>query len=308
MAATAGPQIDLAYTIVGPDGARAVFNDHTDPDFVGALTTLSGFDSPEIRESYEDITEFDGGVHGPFYYGRRPMTLEGLIYGHASPTERNERISKLKRATNAMRADATVTWTPDGAEPMFASVRRQQPLRIDGNWNKTFQIAVVAADPRFYSTTLYSQAVGALDLPGGASGFGFDAEFPLDFGEPVPPGQIYINQQGDTETFPIYTITGPGVNPTIFNHTTGTTIAFTQTLSASQGLLIDTLKRTVKLGTVVEPGVVDPNALTNLYSSLNFEETVWGGLIPETNDLRLSFSSGATSDATLRVEWRSAWL
>src|SRR4051812_13009639 len=112
------------YVLSAPDGARAVFNDRDDVDFVGFLTAPpSGFDLPEIRESSDLIVEGDGGVHGNFYLGRRPWTLEGMIDPIPDPARdvmpdsgeimtdgqvTDRRIHRLKRASRARRADATL--------------------------------------------------------------------------------------------------------------------------------------------------------------------------------------------------------
>lgn len=302
-----GPQYDIPYVLVGPDGTRAVFNDSLDPDYVGVLTSISGIDSPEIRESADDLVEFDGGIHGPFYFGRRPMVLEGLIYDHGDTITRNERIARLKRASNALRADSTLTFTPDGSEPVWTAVRRQQPVRVEGGWNKNFQIPLVAADPRLYSTALSTSSVMADDQLGGATGAGFDQGFDIDFGAAAPTGQLFVVNNGDTETWPIYTIFGPGTGPSIVNFTTGSQIVFAYTLSDTEGLLIDTLNRTVQLGTILDPDNLDPSTLTNRYSALDFANTVWGGLVPGSNDLRFNWFALA-SGAKLKVDWRSAWL
>lgn len=100
------------YEIVGPDGTRAVFNDDTDPNYVGMLTEVTGLDSPEVRESAQDIVEGDGGVHGNFYFARRPITMTTRVFGHSSLVERATRIDRARRATIALRADATLKWKP----------------------------------------------------------------------------------------------------------------------------------------------------------------------------------------------------
>lgn len=75
-----GVEQGAIYELVGPDGTRAVFNNRDDVDFVGWLTAPpSGLDSPEVRESADLLVEADGGIHGAFYFGRRPFTLEGII-------------------------------------------------------------------------------------------------------------------------------------------------------------------------------------------------------------------------------------
>src|SRR5512146_1049320 len=118
-----GPEYGVKYTLEGPDGTKAVFNDSTDPNFVGSLSPeSSGLDSADVREAAADAVEADGGVHGNFYYGRRPVVLQGTIIA-SSATQRNERASRLKQASNAMRADATLKWTPTGGEEMELKVR-----------------------------------------------------------------------------------------------------------------------------------------------------------------------------------------
>jgi virginiamycin B lyase len=140
-----GPEYGVKFTLEGPDGTKAVFNDSTDPNFVGVLSPeSSGLDSADVRESAADAVESDGGVHGDFYYGRRPVVLQGTISA-SSAAQRNERASKLKQASNAMREDATLKWTPAGGEEMELKVRRQQPVRITKGFVKEFQVPLVSA-------------------------------------------------------------------------------------------------------------------------------------------------------------------
>jgi hypothetical protein len=241
-----GLQIETKYVLTGPDGTRVVFNDHTDPDYVGRMTNITGLDSPEVRESAEDLVEFDGGVHGAFYYGRRPVVIEGLIYDHGSVANRNDRMARISRASNAMRGDALLAWTPDGGVPMFTSLRRQQPLRFAGGWNKTFQMSMVAADPRIYSAALKTGEVVA-----GASeaetGVGFPLAFPIEFGAASPVGQVFATNDGNAESFPLYYIYGPGTNPSIENFTTGSRVGLIGTLGEADVYIVDTLNRTVSL-------------------------------------------------------------
>jgi hypothetical protein len=153
MTVPSGPEVGVKYSLTGPDGTVATFNLSTDTNYVGAITEATGLDSPETRENAENITGFDGGVHGNFYYGRRPIVLTGKIFNVKSNKERNEKITKLLQASNAMREDAVLEWTPEGGEAQFLNVRRAQPTRITGAFDKDFQLSLVSADPRIYSVT-----------------------------------------------------------------------------------------------------------------------------------------------------------
>lgn len=114
-------EIGATYRLVGPNGAVAVFNDPSDPNYVGMLSELTGLDSPEIRESAEDLVESDGGTHGNFYLGRRPITINGRVFGHATLAERTIRLDRARRATMALRGDATLSWKPSRRVENFAT-------------------------------------------------------------------------------------------------------------------------------------------------------------------------------------------
>lgn len=105
-------EVGARYQLVSPDGVVAVFNDPTDPNYVGMLTDVTGLDSAEVRESAEDLVETDGGQHGNFYFGRRPITMTARVFGHASILERNLRIDRAERASLALRGDSVLTWKP----------------------------------------------------------------------------------------------------------------------------------------------------------------------------------------------------
>lgn len=296
MSLVSGPQWGVPFTLEGPDGAKAVFNDDTSPFYAGILVPeeCSGLDSAEVRESAADRTEQDGGIHGEFFYGRRPVVLGGII----TPTDtvtRNERAARIKRASNALRRDATLIWTPDGGEQSFIKVRRQQPLRIVGNWTKKFQIPLVAADSRIYSTVLTNSSV--LAAPASEAGRGYEKAFDFSYGVATPSGILNVTNSGDAESPPVIRIYGPGTNPSLTNATTGQTLNFTFTLTLPEEYLeIDFYARTIKL-----------NGSANRYSALNFQTSEWWYLQPDQNEIRLGWSS-FTAGAKMEIFYRDAWV
>lgn len=290
-----GQEFGAKYVLTGPDGTIAAFNDQADPNYVGMLTEITGLDSPDLRESADDLVQMDGGIHGDFFHGRRPVTMTGLILNPPSAAERNVRMTKLAQAANALRGDATLAWTPSGSVSQYLSLRKQQPTRFTGGWQKQFQLALVAADPRIYSSTLNTQTVTA-STGGAAGGIGFDLGFDWNFGPATVTGQMFVENQGNAETFPVYTITGPGTNPVVYNARTGKNIVLFTTLNAGETLVIDSLNRTVLF-----------NGITSKYSAVDVLSTQWGGLVRGVNDIRIGFFS-YTAPASLRVAWRHAWL
>lgn len=295
MSMVSGPQWGIPYTLEGPDGAKAVFNDPTSPYYAGVLIPeeCSGLDSAEVRENMVDRTEQDGSIQGPQFYGRRPIVLTGQINATDTIT-RNEIAARIKRASNAMRQNATLTWTPDGGEQMFASVRRQAPPRITGNWLKKFQIPLVASDPRLYSTTLTNSSV--LAAPAAENGRSYNKVFDISYGLPTPSGILNVVNNGDGESPPVIRIYGPGTNPSLTNVTTEQTLNLTYTLvTAEEYLELDFFARTITL-----------NGSTNRYSALNFATSEWWYLQPDANEIRLGWSS-FTAGAKMEIFYRDAW-
>lgn len=113
-------EVGARYVLTAPDGSTAVFNDPTDASYVGMMTNVSGLDGAEVRESSSDLVEADGGTHGAFYMGRRPITLEAKVFGHLSIPDRNLRVDRARRASLALRGDANLSWKPSWRRDNFA--------------------------------------------------------------------------------------------------------------------------------------------------------------------------------------------
>jgi hypothetical protein len=145
-----------------------------------------------------------------------------------------------------------------------------------------------AHDPYFYDTTAtvltFSSAaptnlfpITPLKLTGGTIGAGFS-----------------IFNSGDTEALPVYTITGPGTNPTLTNTTTGKSLVATIVLTGGQSLIIDTSAKTVKR----EDG-------SNQFSTLSFASVLWT-LAPGNNALTLAMS-GTGAGSQISISYKQRW-
>jgi hypothetical protein len=295
VATPSGPQDGTKYTLTNADGTVAVFNDDTDSRNIG-FARWSGLDSADVRENADDLAEADGGIHGNFWMGRRPI-VGTVEFVPTSTIDRNQRNVRLQQAANCLRADAILSWTPDGGTAQFVRVRRNQPLRRadDAGWKTTYSLPLVAADPRIYSNTLHSVNVGATASP--TVGMGFAMVFPISFGGSGTVASVLATNSGTGPTPASIRIDGPIVNPTLTNATSAQVIAFAYTLGTGEYLLIDTEARTIVF-----------NGTTNRFSALDFGNTTgWWSLLPGTNDIRLA-GSGITGATALTVNYRDAWI
>lgn len=292
--ASYGPyEYGVKHIIEGPDGTRAVLNDSTDPDYVGMLSAPTGLESPEVRESATDRVEGDGGFHDDFWLGRRPCVLNVQVIA-ATAAERNARLTKLDRATLALREDATIEFTPSGGQPMFARIRRQQRAQIAGQWMKERQIPMIAADGRLYSSALYTFSV-APDETGEALGRSYPLVYDKAYGGASSVGTMTLHNGGNYESPPILTFAGPVTNPAAWNATTNETIKLNYTLGAGEFITVDVDTHDVLL-----------NGTETLYGSLDFEATDWWMLQPGDNDVRFQafdYDTGAQLTAAYRYAW-----
>lgn len=272
-----GPQLSAIFEITGPTGARVVLNDNTDRDYIGMITDLTGLDSPDVREYATDRVQTDGGIHGDFFFGRRPVTLSGLLLNPLSADDRNRRMTALMEATNAMRNDGTLKWTLQNGYEQFLRFRRQAPLRITGNWQKEFQLSLVSADPRIYGTSLYESRV---------------------VGTAIGTTNTIAPNSGNAGMFPAFTIYGPVTAPRISNLSNGGAIQFLPTVTIASGdyYTIDASNKTV----------VDSGGVSR-YSGIDFLSTLWFTMDPGINTIKYSATS-ATGISSFVTNWRDSWL
>jgi hypothetical protein len=296
MTIISGPQDGVKYTLTNADGTVVTFNDKTDVNYVG-MVRWTGLDSADVRENATELVEADGGIHGNFWYGRRPVvgTIEIVP---SSTVDRNTKTTALAQAANCLRQDAILSWTPDGGVAQFIRVRRNQPLRRadEPGWKTTYSLPLVSADPRIYSNTLTSASVTA--TAAGAGGFVFPLTFPLTFGGAPALGDILATNNGNAETPPIIRVDGPISTPSIKNVTKNQTIQLNYTLGTGEWFIIDVFARTISL-----------NGITNRYSALDFANTTgWWNLAPGLNDIRLGGFGFAAGVTALSIQYRDAWI
>lgn len=270
-----GPESGVVYTIESAEGYQAVLNDPTSPNYAGMLVgeeAVTGLEGAEVRENITDLVEADGGSQGPNWAKPRTFTLKPTVWA-ATPAARNAMLTRLQRASNAMRSDLTVKFTPSGSIPQFLTARRAQRPVVTGAFAKQMFLAFTAADPRIYSQAQYASAPILTGTPGS------------------------LENQGTAEAWPTLRINGPGTNPTVTGH--GVSLSLTTTLTAGQYVDI-----------VTKPGSrsITKSDGSDLYSSLNFLSSAWWGLLPGINSVSIAWASGNTAASTLVVTWRDTWL
>lgn len=265
------------YTITSPTGAVAVLNNPASGNYAGMLQEITGLDSADVRESATELVEADGGAHGRFYFGRRPLTMLVKVFNHETALIRATRIDRLHRACQALRSDAILSWAPTYAPTvgMQVPVRLQQPIRDTGAWTKEVQLALVSASAVITSSTLNTS--GTIASGGGGS----------------------VENRGSYPAYPVVTITGIATNPQVSDGHGGTLrmgpTGYTLSLASDESVAIDCLNHTA----VFTAGARNGQS-ANRYIDFGLT-TVWPNLVTGNNNFTLS------GGGTVSVSWRDAW-
>jgi hypothetical protein len=105
-----------------------------------------------------------------------------------------------------------------------------------------------ASDPRRYSLALQQSSAGLPEAS--SSGLAFPLAFPLDFGAGQAGGTFALTNNGNTDAWPIFEVTGPITGPVITDTDSGRALEFTAgfQIIAGQTLRIDSDLGTVAIG------------------------------------------------------------
>ncbi|MFI8263684.1 phage distal tail protein [Streptomyces sp. NPDC085665] len=252
-------------------------------------------DSPEVRTSDRTLLQRHGASAGTDYLGARVVQLGFTVLDDPGA------LADVLRVFQPGGGDQVLRFAVPGLAGdrgrLTARVRkRSAPVgSVFAAGAARFDVELWAADPVLYADQQSTARVVPLAPRGSVPVF--PLRFPFGF---MKAGAVYVSPpediavDGNTATWPTYTIKGPVVNPSIINRTTGERITVQITVPTAEVLTIDTRARTVLLN-----GASRYGALTS--------DSVWFPFRPgvarlEFDDLLGDKARGAD------VRWRSAWL
>lgn len=261
------------------------------------LSELVGFhEAPEVRTSDQMRSRAHGLFAGTDYLGGRSIVAEvEVVAPHPSETVWQAFSSALVVGAESETAlGVQMPGLAYGTAVQVGARVRKLSLPIERAYFNGHGRAVVewyATDPRVYSQTLTTQTASQATVAG--TGVTFPVTFPLSFGGAVSGGQLTATNAGEFGAPWVATISGPIVNPTLENITTGETLAFVGSLATGETLVVDSLARSVLL-----------NGTASRYSWL-VVGSQWFTVEPGDNAIRLAGTSGTGS---VSFSFRSAWI
>lgn len=277
------------------------------------LTGIDGFGVPGMSTSDVSFPYADGVAALGDFHEPRDITLSGAINpgafcsGSAAKAAACwEAMHALNGAWQARQFDTLLRfrWVTGQTYVCFG---RPRACSIDQSGLYRgfvgFTARFLATEPRLFSNVVASresalQDVSAtvgmcMDPPGPGTCVIFDPTGAC-FGGLPKNGTVEAANQGNTTTPPIISITGPVTgDATVENMTTGESFAIAGPIAGGDTIVVDTGRRTIKLGTANRFNLLRPGG-----------SLFW--LVPGVNVVRLR--TGNNTSGTIKVEYRDAWI
>ncbi|MFG2970917.1 phage distal tail protein [Streptomyces sp. NPDC048288] len=279
----------------------------TDP--AGAVTNFSdwangwvlqpgakGLDMPTYAFTQDESPGIDGYAIRQVRAGGKEIALPIAFWADDSRTAYLTRRRTLIRSLNPKRGDGTLTVVQADGTARTIGARYSAGLEGDESLDAAgtrwcMGVLTFACPSPFWlgaeATTEWRAAVSGTFFP----------FLPLVVGNSQVLGAVTVDNDGDDDAFPVWTVTGPATAISLTNTTTGEVLVLTHTITVGDTIVIDTRERQ-------QTAVL--NGTTNLWGDLTDASTMWA-LEPGINDLTLTVT-GSTSNTRVRMTYQPRYL
>ncbi|WP_027930691.1 phage distal tail protein [Amycolatopsis thermoflava] len=258
---------------------------------------------PPITVEQIGVPRTPGGVLLDARHGVREMLISFWIIG-TDEADLRVKLRDIVRKLNPAKGPGYLRATaPDGV------VRQIQCINVDGvqiqeelGESSGYAAQKIAAQFKAYNP--YWQDVSAISPPEWSTGVTptFFPIFPIRLTSSEIAVDGTIDNAGDVEAWPVWTITGPGSGIVLRNLSTGEYLSFPDVvMGEGQTLYIDT-----------RPGVktvtLDTNSVgTNMFGAMYAGSSLWP-LVPGSNAIRLEMAGITVGTSKLAVSYTQQYL
>jgi hypothetical protein len=272
-------------------------------DADGGSTTLDvewnvqGRGMPPMAFEEDRVPERPGSRLRAVRHGARDMTLNVWITAATSAALRTLLRSLIPKF-DATRGDGRIRVTSELGDQREITCRYAGGLELAENLGSTSALQLQRAPIAFRAFAPYwtdvSDTTVTYTTGTPATFFPF---FPLRLSSSEVFAQGTVTNGGDVQTWPVWTITGPGSAIVLRNQTSGKLLSLTITLGSSETLVIDT-REGVK--------TVTKNDGSNLFSALSATSSLWP-LLRGVNAVQVEMSGG-TAATQVGLAYRPRYL
>jgi hypothetical protein len=263
----------------------------------------AGWEGMEYVTPLDEVGGRDGALTGPPSVGPRTLDIIAMMVA-PTPLALRQNIARIRRILGPQTLNGVrglIVWEQFdfGAERRLAVLcrpiggfRASEPFgHQEGGVACRITYTLVAANPpwKYSSGVAESAEVGQLN-PALLGGRTYDKTYDWNYGVSMNPGgEMVVNNTGNIDAYPVFTVTGPTAPAVIGNLTTGREFTVNRTLLAGQQARVD-----------ARTGVVTPGTIRLIGRP-------WT-LAPGLNTVRWrSITDGYDPAARLRLEWRSTY-
>lgn len=283
---------NVAFT--DPAGATTVFSDWENGWVL--QPGAKGLDMPTYAFTQDESPGIDGYEIRQVRAQGKEIALPIAFWADDSRAAYLARRRGLIRSLNPKRGTGTLTVTQADGTSRTIGARYSAGLEGDESLDAAgarwcINVLTFACPSPFWLgaevTTEWRAAVAGTFFP----------ILPLAVGNSQVLGAVTVDNDGDDDAFPVWTITGPATSVSLTNVTTGQVLVMNRTITIGDTIVIDTRERqqTALL-----------NGTTNLWGDLSDASTLWA-LEPGLNDLTLTVT-GSTSNTRVRMTYQPRYL
>lgn len=291
---TLTPSSPEAFAWIDADG-----NEHALDYATTGYMVLEGITDrwlPPVEWVEDGVPYIDGAVFRDVNVRPLDWTLPVLVTG-STPAQLHQRVRDLVTWMAPQRGDGVFKNTAADGETRKLTCRVESLDFVEESPpHRRIVVSLHAADPYWYADEATAETftvnVGDPDPFLDPGGF-----FPLGLSSSVFFAGPSVDNPGDVESWPTWTIQGPGVNPSLRNVTTGEVMTFSRTLGAGEMIVIE-LRR--------DSATITDGLGTRLYSALSNPSTVWP-IQPGINRLQIGMS-GATDASSVTLTYTPRFL
>lgn len=247
------------------------------------LRDFNGFEYAQTNNSFQDLPSRLGAYFSASKFSTRRLSWGGDLVGDSIFT--NRRLMLAPMSQDGIKLLKFNTY--DGLD-LQCEVAIDKLVFPYTHSIHTFLVEAIAADWRFYSQTLKSFTFGETILEGG---FTIPTSIPVDLDGDMEVDNVMTND-GDEDTFPIITITGPGNTFVVGNGANNKSFTLNIELDVGEEVVIDTKNSTVMMGSENLFDVFDGDFMT---------------LESGDNVIAFSATTGSSPDTAITFEYRDAY-
>ncbi len=269
-------------------------------DSTRMVTSLKGVGAPDIQHFTQKTPFQDGEQHLGYKFGPRKI----IVGIYRNPATRALLQTDHQTLLTALRPDlgaGVLKWTLNDGTIRQLDVWFSGGMKLDSDTQGIglFQndvIELTAFSPFWYNPTANS-TTSSMEV---ATSLFFPFVFPFVLPSSGISANVTVTNNGQVDALPTITINGPGVDPSIFNSTTGKRITITYTLAAGEYITVDS--STGAKTCVLTVGPANSNIIGYMSSDSEFFP-----IIPGANELVCGLSS-TTAASSIVISFNDPFL